>query len=61
MKTKIPERLPISPMTLVCPFCKAEPGDDCKSSSGGNVALVHVARLEAAAKLDRKAKNARRK
>jgi hypothetical protein len=42
MNTKIPERLPVSPMTLVCPFCKAKPGDDCASSSGGYLALAHV-------------------
>jgi hypothetical protein len=51
MSIKIPERLPISPMTLVCPFCKAKPADDCVSATGNNLALVHVARIAAAAEL----------
>src|SRR5438105_15863172 len=40
--------LPTSPMALRCPFCKAEPRHDCETSCGG-FAVVHVARIDAAA------------
>lgn len=43
--------LPISPITLECPFCKAKPGKDCFTSSGGFSAL-HVQRIKAAARMD---------
>ena len=49
-KSKIPV-LPISPITLACPFCDAKPGRDCETSSGG-FSLVHVQRIKAAAKVD---------
>jgi len=44
--------LPISPMTLVCPLCDAKPGKNCKTDSGGNLEIVHVARITAAARVD---------
>ena len=59
-KTDVPEFLPISPVTLVCPECHAKPGKDCVILPGGFVGIVHVSRIKAAAKLDH-AKNARRK
>jgi hypothetical protein len=59
-KTDIPEYLPVSPVTLVCSECHAKPGKACGTSSGAQLEFVHVARIKAAAKLDR-AKNARRK
>ena len=43
--------LPISPITLACPFCDAKPGRDCETSSGG-FSLVHVQRVKAAAMVD---------
>jgi hypothetical protein len=43
--------LPTSPMTLVCPLCKAKAGRDCVTSSGG-LSLVHVARIKAATAKD---------
>ena len=49
--TAIPA-LPRSPLSLVCPFCGAKVGRDCGSSSGGRLAVVHVARVKAAAKQD---------
>jgi len=41
--------LPISPISLVCPFCKARPGRDCTTTSGV-FSAIHVARIKAAAK-----------
>jgi hypothetical protein len=46
----IPEVLPVDPMSLWCPFCKSEPGKDCTTTSG--FAVVHLARVEAAAAMD---------
>jgi hypothetical protein len=39
--------LPTSPLTLMCPLCKAKPGRDC-SIRFGNFSAVHVARIRAA-------------
>jgi hypothetical protein len=59
-KPPIPEVLPTSPMSLDCPFCEAKIGVDCAASSGG-FSVVHIARVRAAAKIDRRKQNARRK
>ncbi len=40
--------LPTSPMTISCPLCKANPGYECETRSGG-FSIVHVARVKAAA------------
>jgi hypothetical protein len=48
---RIPEVLPTSPISLVCPFRKAKPGDDCLTTSGG-FSAVHIARVKAAAVID---------
>jgi hypothetical protein len=52
-KTKllVPEMLPISPLSLVCPFCRAKPNRDCSTSSGA-ISVVHLARIKAAALQD---------
>jgi hypothetical protein len=60
-KTEIPEYLPISPITLLCPFCNAKPNVVCGTASNGELELVHVARIKAAAKLDVAARKARKK
>ena len=60
-KTEIPEYLPISPMTLVCPLCNAKPNVVCETAAGGELELVHVARIKAAAKLDVAARKAKKK
>jgi hypothetical protein len=49
---KIPEVLPTSPMSLVCPFCNAEPGKDCITIAGG-FAAIHIQRIAAAAAKDK--------
>ena len=41
--------LPTSPLSLKCPFCKAKPFKDCVTASG-QFSIVHVQRIEAAAK-----------
>ena len=40
--------LSVSPISLVCPLCKARPKRDCSTSSGG-FSLLHIARIRAAA------------
>jgi len=45
--------LPTSPMSLVCPLCKAQPGYACETATGGQLEVVHVARIKAAAAKDR--------
>jgi hypothetical protein len=54
-KITISVSLPTSPITLLCPYCKAKPGRDCATSSGG-LAIVHLARIKAAASKDQAAK-----
>jgi hypothetical protein len=56
-KTKIPEYLPVSPLSLRCPMCHAKPQEVCEIASGGALEFVHVARIKAAAKLDAARKN----
>ena len=51
-KVLIPEVLPTSPISLVCPFCGAKPGQDCATTSGG-FSVVHVMRIGAAALIDK--------
>jgi len=45
-------KLSSSPMKLACPFCNAKPGKVCLTLSGGELQIVHVARVQAAAKKD---------
>jgi hypothetical protein len=59
-KPTIPEFIPVSPVTLACPLCAAKPGKDCHVSSGGNLPVVHLARIRAAAKMDIAEKKRRR-
>jgi hypothetical protein len=58
-KASIREILPMSPITLGCPYCKAKPGKDCATSSGG-FAVLHLARIKAAAEKDAAKKTASR-
>ena len=50
-KPLIPKFLPVSPLSLVCPHCGANPGKDCISDSGA-FSVVHIARIQAAAAQD---------
>jgi hypothetical protein len=44
-----PPPLPISPMTLTCPRCKARPGQVCHTAIRKVLETVHLERIEAAA------------
>ena len=55
-KNSIPEVLSTSPVSLTCPYCGAKRGEDCETLRG-EVALVHVARIEAAANADTRKRN----
>jgi hypothetical protein len=59
-KTKIPEYLPISPLSIRCPLCRAKPNEVCGTALRGKLELVHIARIKAAAKLD-EARKSRKK
>jgi hypothetical protein len=37
----------VSPTSIVCPFCDAEPGRDCMTTEG-RFAAIHVERLKQA-------------
>jgi hypothetical protein len=52
-KEDVPEYIPISPTTLVCPECHAQPGKACGISCGNQHEFVHVARIQEAGKLNR--------
>jgi hypothetical protein len=59
IKVSIPDKLPTSPLSLVCPLCGAEPDQDCIKISH-NLSIIHVPRIAAAALVDNKAKRKRR-
>jgi hypothetical protein len=46
------EYLPISPMTLACPVCRAKRGHDCETSSTVRHRTIHITRVKAATKVD---------
>jgi hypothetical protein len=49
---QIRERLPISPISLTCPYCKAPRGQDC-TTSGGRFSVIHIERIKMAALADK--------
>jgi hypothetical protein len=51
----LPEYFDVSPKTLTCPRCKAEPGEACVKLKN-LIELIHLERIEAAAEIDRAAK-----
>jgi hypothetical protein len=59
-KNKVHEFLPISPITLNCPCCKAKSGVACDTPKG-EVEVIHLERIEAAAAMDAAAKKTRNK
>ena len=59
-KTEVPEYLPISPLALPCPFCHAKPNEIWPKCLWRPFELVHVARVKAAAKLDKARKNGKK-
>ncbi len=50
-KFPIPPRLPVSPLSLTCPYCKAKRGEDCGESSNG-LGATHLERILMAALAD---------
>lgn len=58
MVKKIPKGFNVSPMALICPFCKAEIGEPC-IRVGNELELVHLERIKAAAEMDLAAKKSR--
>jgi len=44
--------LPISPISLICPLCGAKPNQPCATAKGAELEIVHIARVQAAAKMD---------
>ncbi len=55
---KLPDFIPISPMTLTCPRCSAKPRQACVMCKG-QFEAIHVERVEAAALKDVAAKKER--
>lgn len=53
-RPRVPAVLPTDPLTLPCPFCGANAGQDCSTSTGG-FSVLHVVRVKAAASLDAQA------
>src|SRR5580704_1633790 len=53
MKSSIPPTLTVSPMSIECPLCDAEPGRHCMTTAGG-FAAVHVQRIQEAARINYK-------
>lgn len=51
LSTKLPAHIAISPMTLACPRCKAEPAKDCEVLPNGQQ-VVHIERIKLAAAMD---------
>lgn len=49
---KTPEYVAISPITLLCPKCNAEPGKPCAVFLEKGLEAVHVERIKAAVILD---------
>ncbi len=60
VKASNPEEvlLPTNPLNLRCPLCEAKPGHDCETPSQVQLEIVHVARVKAAAKMDKDARKA---
>jgi hypothetical protein len=54
----IPESLPTGPMALTCPICGAKPGHDCETPAKVRLHVIHIARVKAAAKMDKASREA---
>jgi hypothetical protein len=52
IKTALPPRLPLSPFSLTCPYCKAKRGQECEDSSNG-LAVTHLERIQMAGLADK--------
>ncbi len=54
------EHIAVSPISLVCSRCKAEPGQVCEIRDG-EIELVHIERIKAAAAEDAAANRTQKK
>jgi hypothetical protein len=54
---RLPDHIAISPVTVLCPRCKAEPGKVCEIFDG-EVEIVHLERIKAALEMDATARKA---
>lgn len=59
MKTSIPPTLTVSPISIRCPFCNAEPTRDCATTRAG-FAAIHVQRISEAARISSKKRRIRK-
>jgi|HubBroStandDraft_4_1064222.scaffolds.fasta_scaffold130328_2 hypothetical protein len=60
-ETETAENLPIGPLAICCPVCRAKPNEICEPVSGGRFEFVDVARVKAAARLNKVARKSQRK
>jgi hypothetical protein len=60
-KTETAENLPVGPLAICCPVCRAKPNEICEPVSGGRFEFVDVARVKAAARLNKVARKSQRK
>jgi len=52
IKLPLPTRMPLSPFSLTCPYCKAKRGQECEDNSGGQPS-THLERIQMAALADK--------
>jgi hypothetical protein len=52
MRFPLPPRLPLSPFSLTCPYCKAKRGQPCEDTSMGQPS-THLERIQMAALADK--------
>jgi hypothetical protein len=60
MTKNLPKYIAVSPITLACLRCKVKSGKACDLLDG-EVEVVHIERIAAAAAMDREARKARNK
>jgi hypothetical protein len=51
IKAPVPPRLPLSPFSLTCPYCKAKRGQECEDNS--SQPSTHLERVQMAALADK--------
>lgn len=52
IKLPLPTRLPLSPFSLTCPYCKAKRGQECEDGASGQPS-THWERIQMAALADK--------
>jgi hypothetical protein len=54
---ELPEYIAVSPITVACPRCHAEPGKVCEVLVGRGLEIVHIERIKVALAMDVSAKD----